>query len=177
MRQAAPRIGLCNEVLGNRTFAEQCDIAARLGYDGLEVAPFTLAAEPHRLPVADRRVLRQTAADAGIAVTGLHWLLQTPAGLSITSRDRAQRERTKDFMRDLCNLCADLGGKALVHGSAANRLLEPGFENENRRVDGAHPGHDPASCRLVDGGNVPAGVLFFNFFKIFFHYDISPITF
>ncbi len=133
MRQAAPRIGLCNEVLGNRTFAEQCDIAARLGYDGLEVAPFTLAAEPHRLPVADRRVLRQTAADAGIAVTGLHWLLQTPAGLSITSRDRAQRERTKDFMRDLCNLCADLGGKALVHGSAANRLLEPGFENENRR--------------------------------------------
>lgn len=133
MGWAMPRISLCNEVLGDRPFAAQCDLAARLGYDGLEVAPFTLGEEPQRLTAAARRALRQAAADAGIAVTGLHYLLKTPAGLSITARDKTQRDRTIGVMRDLCGLCADLGGKVLVHGSAANRVLEPGFEDENRR--------------------------------------------
>ena len=51
------RISLCNEVVRDLDFAAQCALAAGLGYDGLEVAPFTLDAEaPHLLP-ASRRVL------------------------------------------------------------------------------------------------------------------------
>ena len=37
------KIALCNEVLQPLPFAQQCALAADLGYDGLEVAPFTLA--------------------------------------------------------------------------------------------------------------------------------------
>jgi hypothetical protein len=44
------------------------------------------------------------------------------------------------------------------------------FENENCRIDGAHPGHVSLLPVILDGGNLPAGTLFFNFFKIFFHY-------
>ena len=40
------KIALCNEVLQSLPFAQQCALAAALGYDGLEVAPFTLAADP-----------------------------------------------------------------------------------------------------------------------------------
>ena len=36
------RLALCNEVLQPMPFAQQCAVAAALGYDGLEVAPFTL---------------------------------------------------------------------------------------------------------------------------------------
>ena len=43
------KIALCNEVLRDMEFAAQCDYAAALGYDGLEVAPFTLSDEPHLL--------------------------------------------------------------------------------------------------------------------------------
>lgn len=137
MGSAAPRgrmrIALCNEVLGERPFAEQCEIAARLGYDGLEVAPFTLGNEPHQLSQDERRALRRAASDAGLSITGLHYLMRTPAGLSITSRDKAQRDRTIGVMRGLCYLGADLGARVLVHGSAPNRVLDPGFEDENRK--------------------------------------------
>lgn len=122
------RIALCNEVLAGMDFAAQCAYAAALGYDGLEVAPFTLNEAPHLLPAAERSRLRRAAADAGIAVTGLHWLLLAPKGLSITSADAAQRRRTVEVMQALVDLCADLGGRVLVHGSPAQRAVEPGAD-------------------------------------------------
>src|SRR4051794_10014480 len=113
------RIALCNEVIAGMDFARQCAFAAALGYDGLEVAPFTLGDEPHLLHGEAVRRLRRAAQDAGIAVTGLHWLLVKPAGLSITSEDAAVRGRTLEVMRRLVGLCAELGGAVMVHGSPA----------------------------------------------------------
>lgn len=117
------RLALCNEVLSPWPFARQCEHAAALGYQGLEVAPFTLGEKPWRLPARERAALRRAAADAGIVVSGLHWLLREPAGLSITTADAAQRARTLDVLRGLIELCADLGGAVLVHGSPAQRRL------------------------------------------------------
>ena len=119
------RLTLCNEVVREMLFARQCALAASLGYAGLEVAPFTLDAEaPHLLGATWRQRLRATAAEEGIAITGLHWLLVAPAGLSITSADPAVRARTLDVMQRLIGLCADLGGSYLVHGSPAQRRVE-----------------------------------------------------
>jgi sugar phosphate isomerase/epimerase len=116
---------LCNEVIRQLDFAAQCELAASLGYDGLEVAPFTLGENPQQLGSGERARLRSAASDAGIGICGLHWLLVTPAGLSITTADTAVRKRTLDVMRGLVELCADLGGKFLVHGSPAQRELDP----------------------------------------------------
>ncbi len=127
------RISLCNEVLAGRSFAQQCDLAARLGYDGLEVAPFTLGDEPWTLPAGERAALRRAAADAGIAIPSLHALLYVPKGLSITTADDALRARTVEIMRGLIGLAADLGARILVHGSAVSRELTPGDEAEGRR--------------------------------------------
>jgi D-psicose/D-tagatose/L-ribulose 3-epimerase len=120
------KIALCNEVVRELPFAEQCRLAAALGYDGLEIAPFTLDDEPHLLPASRRREIRQQVEDAGLAITGLHWLLVTPAGLSITDRDPAVRRRTLEVMRGLVELCRDLGGTYLVHGSPKQRAVPPG---------------------------------------------------
>jgi sugar phosphate isomerase/epimerase len=124
------KIALCNEVLRDREFAAQCDYAAALGYDGLEVAPFTLSAEPHLLGTDARVALRRAAADAGIAVTGLHWLLVAPAGLSLNGPDAALRQRTLDVMVRLVELCAELGGSVLVHGSPAQRSVADGDDRK-----------------------------------------------
>ena len=40
------RIALCNEVIRELAFERQCEFARKVGYDGLEVAPFTLGDEP-----------------------------------------------------------------------------------------------------------------------------------
>jgi D-psicose/D-tagatose/L-ribulose 3-epimerase len=114
---------LCNEVVRELEFAAQCELAADLGYDGLELAPFTLGSTPELLSGPERAALRTAASDAGIAIGSLHWLLVTPEGLSITSDSETVRARTLDVMERLVELCADLGGKVLVHGSPVQRSL------------------------------------------------------
>jgi sugar phosphate isomerase/epimerase len=127
------RISLCNEVIRELPLERQFEFARKVGYDGLEIAPFTLGEEPHRLSAAQRAAVRKAAADAGVPVTGLHYLMLAPTGLSITSGDAGQRARSIEFMRALCELAADLGAGLLVHGSPAQRRLEPGREAEGRK--------------------------------------------
>ena len=107
-------------------FPRQCVYAAKLGYDGLEIAPYTLSDEPHRMGVAQIAAARAAAADAGIAITGLHWLLLKPQGLSISTPDDAIRKRTVDVMLALVDQCAELGGRYLVHGSPQQRRIDTG---------------------------------------------------
>ena len=120
------KIALCNEVLQPLPFEEQCRFAAALGYDGLEVAPFTLADDPMDLSDADAATFRRMAGDHGLTIEGLHWLLVKPAGLSIVSEDAALRQRTSGVMERLIELCALMGGKYLVHGSPRQRSVPPG---------------------------------------------------
>lgn len=120
------RIALCNEVIAPMPFPKQCEYAAKLGYDGLEIAPYTLSDEPHRLGSAQIAAARAAAGDAGVAITGLHWLLIKPAGLSISARDDTVRRRTVDVMLALVDQCAELGGRYLVHGSPHQRRVDAG---------------------------------------------------
>jgi D-psicose/D-tagatose/L-ribulose 3-epimerase len=120
------RIALCNEVLSDLDIEHQCALAATLGYDGLELEPFTFGEEPHLLSQSRRATIRQAAADSGIAITSLHWLLVRPKGLSITSADGGVRAQTLDVMERLVELAVDLGCTAMVHGSPDQRTLPAG---------------------------------------------------
>lgn len=124
------RIALCNEVIAPMPFPRQCEYAAQLGYDGLEIAPYTLSEEPHRMGAAQIRAARAAAEDAGIAITGLHWLLVKPPGLSISTREEAVRRKTLEVMFALVDQCAELGGRYLVHGSPQQRRVDPGDSRE-----------------------------------------------
>jgi sugar phosphate isomerase/epimerase len=119
-------IALCNEVLGDMSLEQQCEYAARLGYDGLEIAPFTLADAPETISTAEAARIRRTVQASGLRVTGLHWLLVKPEGLSLTDPDAAVRARTIGVMVRMTALCAELGGKVLVHGSPKQRQIAPG---------------------------------------------------
>ncbi len=120
------RIALCNEVLGGMALQRQCEYAAALGYDGLEIAPFTLSTSPEKISTADAAKIRATVEASGLVVTGLHWLLVKPEGLSLTDPDAAVRTRTLAVMTHLIGLCAELGGAVLVHGSPKQRQIAPG---------------------------------------------------
>jgi sugar phosphate isomerase/epimerase len=117
------RLSLCNEVIRELPFERQCALAAGLGYQGLELAPFTFGPDGWRMPASRRAEVRRVCADEGLQVSGLHWLLVAPAGLSITSPDNAVWQRSVDVMRASVDLCAELGGSYLVHGSPAQRRV------------------------------------------------------
>ena len=107
------RLALCNEVLAPWGFAEQCAYAAKLGYRALEVAPFTLADDPMSISDAQAAQWAAIARDHGLAISGLHWLLVAPKGLSISHPDAAVRQRSDArHNRDLDqrNLSRSVGG-------------------------------------------------------------------
>lgn len=130
------RFALCNEVIGDMPFGEQCQFAAAVGYDGLEVAPFTLGETPHALTTSVVRDTRAAAESAGIEITGLHWLMVKPNGLSITDPDEHIRQTTIAVGLGLVQLCADLGGSVLVHGSPKQRELpaDPDLASEAKAL-------------------------------------------
>jgi sugar phosphate isomerase/epimerase len=124
------KFALCNEVLQPLPFEAQCRLAAALGYDGLEVAPFTLAADPMQLTDTEALRIKGVAQDHGLAIHGLHWLLVAPAGLSIVSAEGEVRRQTVAVMQRLVELCALLGGSYLVHGSPKQRSVPAGSTRE-----------------------------------------------
>ncbi len=131
------KYALCQELFGDLDWAEQCRVMAALGYDGVEIAPFSFAARVTDLSAERRRAIRATAEDAGLAVVGLHWLLAKTEGFHLTTEDAAVRRATGEYLAELADCCADLGGSVLVLGSPAQRNLRPGVSREQAQANAA----------------------------------------
>src|ERR1043166_1394263 len=117
------KYAICNETFEGWDHARVCQTAARLGYQGLEIAPFTLAPRITDVTAVQRTALRRQAEDAGLTVIGLHWLLAKTEGLQVTSPDEAVRRRTADYLVELARCCRDLGGDLMVFGSPGQRRI------------------------------------------------------
>ena len=91
------RIALCNEVLQPLPFAAQCRLAAQLGYDGLEVAPFTLADDPLAITDAQAASLHCCSNGSGWR-TSLHSAMRIE-GLRRGGRTARARRRTRRTCR------------------------------------------------------------------------------
>ncbi len=123
------RLGLCNELFEGWEFGRVCRTVKALGYDGLEIAPFTLAPRITDLSAERRRELRAMVEEAGLATIGLHWLLAKTDGFYLTSPDAAVRRRTADYFLALAEATRDLGGELMVLGSPKQRDLLPGVDD------------------------------------------------
>ena len=127
------RYAICNETFEGWEHERVCRLAASLGYTGLEIAPFTLAPLITDVHADRRRILRKQAADAGIAIIGLHWLLAKTNGFMLTSPDAGVRKKTADYLGELAKCCRDLGGNILVFGSPAQRKIPDGHSLEQAK--------------------------------------------
>jgi sugar phosphate isomerase/epimerase len=145
------RYAICNETFEGWDHARVCAFIAGLGYQGLELAPFTLAPLITDVSPDCRRELRRQAADEGLTLLGLHWLLARTEGLSITSPDAAIRERTAQYLVELASCCADLGGDVLVFGSPAQRRIPAGASRE-QAADYAVDTFRQAARGIADAG-------------------------
>ena len=120
------KFSLCNEVFEGWTWADTVDAIAAAGYDGVEIAPFTLAESVTDLDAAGRAAIQARAADAGLEVVGLHWLFVSPKGLHTTTDDAGTRRRTTAYMQELIRFCGDVGGKVMIIGSPRQREVQEG---------------------------------------------------
>ena len=122
------KISICNELFQGWPIERVFDYAAQLGYDGVEIAPFTLADSVTEITPSRRKAIRRAAEQSGVEIVGLHWLLVKPEGLSINHPDEIIRIRTQEYIEALIHFCADIGGKVLVHGSPHQRTIKEGWD-------------------------------------------------
>ncbi len=119
------RLATCSEPWREQPVEEVFAIAAGLGFEGVELAPFTIADHVADIPAARRRQIVRAAKDAGVAVVGLHWLFVSPKGLHLTTPDAAVRRRSAEYLQHLADFCADVGGQVMTFGSPKQRDIEP----------------------------------------------------
>jgi len=123
------KIAICNELFEGWDIAKVFDYAAQLGYDGVELAPFTLGETAADISRTERKRIRDAAAHAGVEIAGLHWLLVKPPGLYINHPAAEIRKKTQNYLKELIDLCGDLGGRVLVHGSPQQRNIKTGWDS------------------------------------------------
>ncbi len=116
---------ICSEIFQGWETQRIFDYAAHLGYEAVEIAPFTLSDSVTNVTGAQRKRLRDAAHNAGISISGIHWVLVKPEGLYINHLDPAIRQRTSAYFCELVDFCADLGGHYLVVGSPKQRNILP----------------------------------------------------
>jgi len=120
------RFAICNETFKDWPFDKAFAFAAECGYTGVEMAPFTIAEYVTEISPQRRAEVRRQADGAGLEIIGVHWLLAKTEGFYLTSPDPEVRRRTAEYLAQLAQFCADLGGKVLVLGSPQQRNLLPG---------------------------------------------------
>ncbi len=127
------KFAICNEIFQGWKFEDTLAAAARYGYDGVEIAPFTIADSVTAISAAERRKIREAAGRNNIRIAGIHWVLVKPEGLYINHPDAAIRERTARYFCDLVDFCADIGGNRIVVGSPKQRNVMPGVTKAQAR--------------------------------------------
>lgn len=133
-----PRFAICNETYGDLPLDDALADIKAAGYDGVEIAPFTLNPDPRELTEADATHVGEQVRAHGLEVVGLHWLLVKPEGLHLTTPDDAVRAKTTEFVQHLARLCSAMGGEVMVWGSPKQRSLEEGWD------------YDDAAARAAD---------------------------
>jgi sugar phosphate isomerase/epimerase len=119
------KFAICNEIFQNWKLEKVFAYAAKLGYDAVEIAPFTLANSVSDVSVSERQRIREEAKQAGIDIAGIHWLLVKPEGLYLNHPDAAIRQKTADYFCQLVDFCGDIGGTRMIVGSPKQRNVLP----------------------------------------------------
>jgi sugar phosphate isomerase/epimerase len=142
---------ICNETFERWEFERVCKLVAGFGYEGVEIAPYTLAPRVTDLSADRRRELRGQAESQGLRIIGLHWLLAGTERLHVTSPDSGVRRNTADYLVELARCCRDLGGDVLVFGSPAQRRI-PAGASRAQALEFAADTFARARDRIVEAG-------------------------
>ena len=97
------KFALCNEIFRNLPLQDAFQKIADIGYQGVEIAPFTLQSNPRNLSESDADRCRNAAEKVELKVVGLHWLMAETEGLHLTHTDPSILEATKSYLIHLGN--------------------------------------------------------------------------
>jgi sugar phosphate isomerase/epimerase len=121
------KFGICNEIFKEWNDIERAiEYAKEVGYDGLEIAPFTLSQYVTDIPQDTRRAIVKKAEAVDLDILGIHWVFVGPENLHINHPDKAYRDRAAQYLIDLAHFCGDVGGEVMIFGSPKQRNVLDG---------------------------------------------------
>jgi len=122
------KFGICSEIFKDwNDTGRAIDYVKEIGYDGLEIAPFTLSQYVTDISTSTRAEIVKRAAAAELEILGIHWVFVGPEGIHLTHPEKEIRERTAQYLIDLAHFCGDVGGKVMIFGSPKQRNIQPGL--------------------------------------------------
>lgn len=123
------KFAICNEVFEGWDLEKTFEFVAKIGYDAVEIAPFTIAPRVTDVSADRRSQIRNLAKRVGLEIAGIHWVLAKTEGFHVTHPDESVRARTARYCEELVRFCSDLGGRIIVFGYPKQRSKLPGVTN------------------------------------------------
>ena len=120
------KIGICNEIFKDWPIEEVFPYIKSIGYEGIEIAPFTLASDVREISGNIIEKIRKLSEENKIDIIGTHWLLVKPEGLSVSSKDKNLRKKTSEYLCKLVDFTSIIGGEIMVFGSPKQRKINEG---------------------------------------------------
>ena len=96
-------------------FLQDCQI------EGLELAPTLIWKDPELANKKERENLKSQVSEHGLSIVALQSLLYSKPHFQLFENFKAQTALL-EFLKEMVDLCADLGGRSLSFGSPKNRI-------------------------------------------------------
>jgi sugar phosphate isomerase/epimerase len=145
------KFAICNEIFKGWSLEDTMAFAAKAGYDAVEIAPFTIAKCVTDITKEQRQKIREAAKEAGIVISGIHWVLVDAEGMFLVHSDPEVRKKSAKYFCDLVDFCAEIGGNIIVVGSPKQRNIPEGSTKE-QALAWARETIMPSVMRAMDRG-------------------------
>lgn len=124
------KYGICNEHFTDRSLSNTVHILADMGYDGVEITPWTIVDSPLEATPETLNSVRATVEKAGLDVIGVPRVFAAgDSEYHIGHPEAAIRERTGRYLESVVDLCAAIGGSVVIFGSPNQRSVPQGTES------------------------------------------------
>jgi sugar phosphate isomerase/epimerase len=114
------KLAVSNIAWGQEGLPEFLSLLRGLGCDGVELCPGLLWSDPVESTRVERETMSALVAGAGLELVGLHALMRSRPELEIFGEPSTRRAMA-EYLKQLCNLCGELGGRVLVFGNPQSR--------------------------------------------------------
>ncbi|MBO3808016.1 MAG: sugar phosphate isomerase/epimerase [Candidatus Brockarchaeota archaeon] len=117
------KISICNEVFSGRDVTEILPQVKRFGYDGIEIAPFTIASNIEKISMEKRREVWRKALENSIEVVGAHWVLVCDRNVNLFNDTGEVNREAVEYLAKVIEFTCDIGGRIVVFGSPKQRNI------------------------------------------------------
>lgn len=118
------KLSICNEMFEGWSLAKTFRYVKQLGYDGIEIAPFTIAGSVEKVSKEKRNEMRKEANENKLEVVGTHWVLvTTDKNLNLFNKTGETNKEAINYLKEVVKFTAEIGGEIVVFGSPKQRSV------------------------------------------------------